>query len=117
MKKYFYLLMTALLAVSFQACSNDDDTEKISELEKNYLSIENAVYKADPFPSATTSEVLTGVDMSNQVMNGAMNFISVITEQKIIKFFIAIKGIEGYYEYVPGNNPSTRANGSSDYNT
>lgn len=117
MKKYFYLLMTALLAVSFQACSNDDDTEKISELEKNYLSIENAVYKADPFPSATTSEVLTGVDMSNQVMNGAMNFISVITEQKINKFFIAIKGIEGYYEYVPGNNPSTRANGSSDYNT
>lgn len=116
MKKYFYLLMTALIAVSFQACSNDDDPEKTSELEKNYFSIENAVYQAGQFPDATTSDVLNGVDMSDQVMNGAMNFISVITEQNINKFFIAIKGIEGYYEYIPTDN-ATRANSSSDYNT
>ena len=116
MKRYFYLLMTAFLAVSFQSCSNDDDTEEISVLEKNYLSIEEGIYKSGSFPAATTGETLNGVDMSNQVMNCAMNFISVVTEQKIEKFFIAIKGVEGYYEYYPTEN-STRAGESSEYNT
>ena len=114
MKKYFYLLMTAFLAVAFQSCSKDDDTEEINVLEKNYLSIERGIYKNGPFPTATTGETLNGVDMSNQVMNGAMNFISVVTEQKIEKFFIAIKRVEGYFEYYP---TSTGDGGSSEYYT
>lgn len=111
MRKYFYLLMMAIMAISFQACSSDDDSGNGNKLEKNYLTIENAIYKTGTVPNATTSEVLEGVNMSNQVMNGAMNFITVTTKQKISKFFIAIVGVKGYYEYV------ARPTGTSDYYT
>lgn len=113
MKKFFYLLAMALFAIQFQSCSSDDETESVSELEKNYLSIENAVYNDGEFPSATTEDTLNGIDMSTQVMNGAMNYISIITEKNIQKFFIGVKGVSGYWEYVPST--TTRAN--TDYNT
>lgn len=113
MKKYFYLLFMALFAIQFQSCSNDDESgEAISELEKNYLSIENAVYNKGEIPAATINEPLDGIDMSTQVMNGAMNYISVVTEKSVKKFFIGIKGVDGYFEYVP---TSTRA--TTEYNT
>lgn len=103
----------ALFAIQFQSCSNDDESgEAISELEKNYLSIENAVYNKGEIPAATINEPLDGIDMSTQVMNGAMNYISVVTEKSVKKFFIGIKGVDGYFEYVP---TSTRA--TTEYNT
>ncbi len=39
--------------------------------------------------------------MSDQVMNGAMNYITVITEQNVEKFFIGIKDVPGYWEFIP----------------
>lgn len=103
----------ALFAIQFQACSNDEDAgDSTSELEKNYLSIENAVYNNGEFPTATTNEVLDGIDMSSQVMNGAMNYVSIVTEKSIKKFFIGIKGVPGYWIYDP---MSTRA--TSEFNT
>lgn len=117
MKKYFIFLLMALFAFQFQSCSNDDDSkEQISELEQNYLSIENAVYNKGDIPAATTDEKIDGIDMSNQVMNGAMNYISVVTEKNIKKFFIGIKGVDGYFEYVPQSEQTSRAS-SSIYNT
>lgn len=112
MKKYFYLLVMVLLAIQFVSCSNDDDETTVSELEKSYLSIEGATYNDGDFPAATTEETLDGIDMSSQVMNGAMNYISVVTEKSIKKFFIGVKGVAGYWVYEPS---STRA--TSDYNT
>ena len=114
MKKYFYLLALALFAIQFQSCSSDDEAESTSELEKNYLSIGNAVYSKGDFPTATTEEKLDGIDRSTQVMNGAMNYISIITEKNIQKFFIGVKGVSGYWEYVP-SSVITRA--ATDYNT
>ena len=117
MKKYFIFLLMALFAFQFQSCSNDDESkEQISELEKNYLSIENAVYNKGEIPAATTDEKIDGIDMSNQVMNGAMNYISVVTEKNIKKFFVGIKGVDGYFEYVPQSEQTSRAL-SSIYNT
>ncbi|MBQ6211146.1 MAG: hypothetical protein IJK42_15475 [Prevotella sp.] len=114
MKKYFYLLALALFAIQFQSCSNDDETESTSELEKNYLSIENAIYNNGSFPTATTEKTLDGIDMSTQVMNGAMNYISIITEKNIQKFFIGVKGVPGFWEYALFSE-STRA--ATGYNT
>ncbi|MFU2358876.1 hypothetical protein [Prevotella sp.] len=117
MKKYFIFLLMALFAIQFQSCSNDDDSkEQISELEKNYLSIENAVYNKGNIPAATTDEKIDGIDMSNQVMNGAMNYISIVTEKNIKKFFVGIKGVNGYFEYVPQSEQTSMAS-SSEYNT
>lgn len=114
MKQYFYLLALALFAIQFQSCSSDDETESTSELEKSYLSIENAVYNNGDFPTATTEETLDGIDMSTQVMNGAMNYISIITEKNIQKFFIGVKGVPGFWEYNP---TSTTTRAGNDYNT
>lgn len=113
MKKYFFLLVMALFAIQFQSCSNDDDESTVSKLEESYLSIEGATYNDGEFPTATTEEELDGVDMSSQVMNGAMNYISVVTEKSVKKFFVGVKGIAGYWEYTP--EATTRATG--EYNT
>lgn len=92
----------ALAALTFASCSDDDDDVKnVSTLEQDYFSIENAEYVAHDIPDATISEPLHGIDMSDQVMNGAMNYITVVTEQKVSKFFIGIKGVDGHFEYQP----------------
>lgn len=110
MKKYFYLIAIALLAIQFQSCSKDDEAASISELEKKYFTIENAVYNNGAFPRATISEAIDGVDMSDQVMNGAMNFITILTKKEIQKLFIGVKNVPGFLEYKPnGTN-------SGDYN-
>jgi hypothetical protein len=107
MKKYVYLLAMALFANQFLSCSSDDDSSSLSELEKNYFTIEKSIYNDGTFPSGTVDEIVNGVEMSSQVMNGAMNFITIFTEQKIDKFFVGVKGVPGYLEYVP-TNASTR---------
>lgn len=106
MKKIFYILTVIFMAVQLHSCSNDKDVQNVSELEKNFFSIENADYVGGKIPDATISETLEGIDMSNQVMNGAMNYITIITEQKVAKFFIGVKGIDGYWEYAPNATES-----------
>lgn len=108
MKKIIYMFATIFMAVQLQSCKDDNDAENVSELEKNFFSIENASYVDGNIPNATTSETLDGIDMSNQVMNGAMNYITIITEQNVSKFFIGAKGVDGYWEYTP-NSTSPRA--------
>lgn len=106
-KKTVYGLMAffavAFMSVSLTSCSDDDD-KSISELENKYFTIENGKYVESAIPSSTISESLEGIDMSDKVMNGAMNYISVVTKQKVSKFFVGIKGVYGYVEYVPENN-------------
>ena len=114
MKKYFYLLAMAFFAIQIQSCSSDDDGgAPVDNLETNYLTIENAVFNDQDFPEATLDEPLDGVDMSSQVMNGAMNYISVVTEKEIQKFFIGVKGVDGYWEM----DASTTITRATQYNT
>lgn len=91
-----------ILATHLVSCNNDDE-ENISELEENFFSIENATFNDGQMPESTIPETLNGIDMSDQIMNGAMNFITVVTEQSVSKFFIGIKDISGYLEYMPNN--------------
>ena len=104
MKKIIYLMSSIIFATTIQSCSDKDEVENISELEKNFFSIENATYKNSEIPQPTTSKTLEGLDMSDQVMNGAMNYITLITEQNVSKFFIGIKNVPGYWEYVPSDH-------------
>lgn len=115
MKKYVYLLAMALCATQFLSCSSDDDSSSLSLLEKNYFTIEKSVYNDSNFPTGTVDEIVNGVEMSSQVMNGAMNFITIFTEQEIEKFFVGVKGVPGYLEYAP-TNASTRDSGSGALN-
>jgi hypothetical protein len=117
-RKIFYLLgclcviFTSLaLCLSCSSNEDDDNTPSTSDLEENYITIENAIYKEGAIPDSTTKEVVEGIDMSDQVMNGAMNYITVVTEQEISEFYIGVKNVSGYLSYSPTESTS-RANGS-----
>ncbi len=106
----------ALLALQFQSCSSDDDdpepgpeTEAETD-ESSYISIANAVYKGDSFPSATTSEQLGDVQLGAKAEKGAKNSIIVTTDLDIEKFFIGVKGMDGYWEYTPNTTRSDDEN-------
>lgn len=112
MKKLFYLPVVAAYAVMFAACSDDNDDPKVPELQQSYFTIEGATFQEAAFPVSTIAEQLQGVDMSEQVMNGAVNYVTVMTQQDVDKFFIGVDGVQGYYEY----KPATDENASSGYN-
>lgn len=95
--KIFAFLFIVVIAV---AC-NDKNEDKVSELEKNYFTIENADYSKHDIPTATTTESLEGIDMSSKVMSGAMNYITLSTSQTIETFFIGVQDVKGHWEYTP----------------
>ncbi len=103
--RLLYLLFAATL---FCACGgDDDDDDSLSELEKKYFSVENGIFKNGSFPAATLAEILSDVDVSNQAMNGAMNYVTIISEEVFQKFFVGVRGISGYWEYIPGSTSGT----------
>lgn len=114
MKKIFYLMATVLAATMFPSCSDNDDSDN-SKLEEDFFSIENATYNEGDIPESTTSETLKGIDMSDQVMNGAMNYISVVTDQKVLSFFVGVKGVKGYFEYEPESSAPGAIQGYNTY--
>lgn len=115
MKKLMTLCSILLLGgVLWWSCSSDDDPQ-MSELEKKYFSIENAAYKGGEFPAATSTESIDGISVNNSALTGGMNFITIVTEVTYNRFFIGVKGVEGYWEYVPQSTPATRADGYNTY--
>lgn len=114
MKKLFKVSLLALagmLTFSFASCSDDDNssskTPEVSgeifgtELEDNFIYVSDATYQAGQFPQATTQQSLGQVDMSEQVMNGSINFITVTSPTAVSKFFLGITGVDGYLVYDP----------------
>lgn len=115
MKKTLWLLAAILCAAQFTACSDDDDNaSKTPKLEKEYFTVENAEYSEEALPAATTDEPISGINMSHEVMSGAMNYITVITNRNYQKFFIAVKDVPGHYVYTP---TSVRATDSEEYHS
>ena len=74
-----------------------------STLVKKFISIEDSKLRGGEFPQNICDVELQGIDMSTKVMNGAMNFITITTPQKISRFFIGVKDVDGYLEYIPEN--------------
>ena len=109
MKKNLLILCSLFLGMAaFVACDDDDDNDAISELEKNYFSIENGKFNGDAFPAATVNEYIQGLSINNKALSGGMNFITIVTQEDFTRFFVGAKNVDGYWEYVP---QTTRANG------
>lgn len=116
------MLVFAMLFVSvgfiMTSCSNDDEEVAVSELEKSYFSIENATYTAGEFPTPTSGEAIDGLSINSQALTGGMNFITIVTEKVYKKFFVGVKGVDGYWVYDPTAQTSRATSTSgSDYNT
>lgn len=111
-KRVFLGLLTIVI-ICFASCK--DDNEKGNEgndnyLEESYISIENGKYHSGNMPNATTDDILSDVEMSDQVMNGAVNYITVTTSLDVATFFIGIDGIDGYLEYKAENSRASSDN-------
>ena len=110
-------MAVALTAAPFYSCSDDDKDEDQgpSVLEERYFSIEDAIYKDEAIPAATTTEAIEGLEINTQVMNGAMNFITIISEQEFSKFFVGVEGVDGHWEYSAAEASSSRSSSMNSY--
>ena len=103
MKKLFLNLLFAVVAFSFTACSVDDNSSSggSNTLAENYFSIVNAVYKDGNMPTATIADPIDGIRMNLQAICGGTNPITVTTTKKYTRFFVGIKGVNGYWDVTP----------------
>lgn len=108
MKKYLSLASAIALAVTFTACNNDNepgyDFDQVygNDLQDKYFTVQDAQYQEGNMPNST-STITLNPEMSDQVMNGAMNYINVTTTKEVAKFYLGIKDVKGYLIYVPKN--------------
>lgn len=114
MKKNLLLLCSLFMGLIIAISCDSDDNDKISELEKNYFTIEDAVYRTGNIPEATTTSRIQGLSINNRALSGGMNFITIVSPTTYNRFFVAAKNVDGYWEYRP---MTTRANTSGEYVT
>lgn len=100
MKKNLFLALVAIVSAvfAFTSCNKEDG---LSELEKQYFTVDGATYKKGNMPKSTTSDMIQGIFTNPKALQGGMNFITVSSEKAYKRFFIGMKGEEGYFEYIP----------------
>lgn len=105
MKKFFFTFFAfAAIITALVACGSDNDDEKLQqEVEKRYFTIENAIFNEGAFPQATVQEDIDGLSVNQSALAGGMNFVTVVTEKTYNRFFIGIRGINGYWSCTPSN--------------
>lgn len=109
MKKLFFSVALMAACIGVTSCDTTDgyipeapqEPGVGSVLENDYITITGATYHPGTPPASTTNVTLDGVDMSDKVMNGAMNYITVNNSNRISKFFVSVKNVPGYYSYEP----------------
>ena len=107
MKKYLLFFLSLMIGVvTFTSCGDDEDGPKISDLEKKYFKIENANYIDKSFPTKTIDDKIEGLSVNPKALAGGMNFITITSLKKYKKFFVGVKGVNGYWE---SSNNSSRA--------
>ena len=113
MKKYFVTFCSACLSLlMLQSCITNGDnpstpsTPTANALEE-ILTIEGATYHEGAMPAATTTDQITGVNFNARALQGGSNFVTINSDVTYTKFYVSIKGVPGYYEYVP--TATTRA--------
>lgn len=96
------LLLVLVLGLGFYSCSSDDDSASPSESYSSELfTIDNAVFHNGAMPEATTDDEIDGVSYNDRALTGGMNFIVINDDKAYQKFYIGVKGVDGYWEYVP----------------
>lgn len=106
MKKYLCILSSLLLGlVCLTSCNKDDDEVKNA---KSYLTVQNATYYETTLPAATTKSKLTNVSVSGLAKPGGIATIKVVSNRPYKRFFVGVKGVNGYWTYTPANSSSQK---------
>lgn len=105
--------MVIMYSVNLTSCGGSDNDEAddkyhpsdsittVSNLEKNYLSLDNAIYHEGNFPTVTTTDQTVRAYLSKQIVAGEVNNVTVESAEKVNTIFIGVKGIDGYLSYSP----------------
>ncbi len=119
MKKYLSIL--ALLTMGLQlttSCSSDDSNDTpvlpVAKETKSYVTIGNATYSEGTMPQATTTEA-TSAQVSSTVQAGGTSVIRVTKDRAYTKFYIAVKGMPGYWVYAPTTRTSRAEDDDDDF--
>lgn len=64
-----------------------------------YFQISDAEFYGDNIPSGSCG--VLDVNMNNRVLAGGTNIATIVSSVQYDKFYVGIKGVSGYYEYVP----------------
>ncbi len=114
--RFFGTILCAVAAFTFTACSSDDDGGTVNPIEKEYFTIENAEFVSGKMPESTTNNTLQGVYCNEQALSNGGNYITISSPVEYERFYVAVEGVEGYYDFKPVNE-ETRANAYTQYFT
>ena len=105
-RKFLNMLAIAVLMMGFTfvAACDDDENDGGSILEEEYFTIENATYHSGDMPASTTSTTFENITINDRALSGGLNFITIVTTTRYKCFYVAVKGIAGYYSYTPTTN-------------
>ncbi|MBQ7689992.1 MAG: hypothetical protein IJT30_02215 [Muribaculaceae bacterium] len=103
MKKYlFSFLALAGITAALVACGSDDESLQ-EQVENRYFTIENATFTEGTFPQATTNDQIDGFSINARALAGGMNFVTVVTQRTYNRFYIGLRGIDGYWTCTPSS--------------
>ncbi len=97
-----------LMAAVVVGCKKDDDDDNSSNvLETEYFTVKSGTFHSGSVPSATTNETLGDVTVNQSALSGGFNFVTVRSTKQYRMFYVSVRGIDGYYEFVPTINDFT----------
>jgi hypothetical protein len=116
-KTFLRFALAALSAPAIMAACGDKPGEEdpVNNLAADYFTIADATFRGGNLPSATTDETFTVAGINNTVLNGGSSFVTVSSPVALSKFFVAVDGIAGYYEFAARQAGATRAGGDYVY--
>ncbi len=78
-----------------------------SQLEREYFTIDGATYHDGTAPDPTIGETVGDVTVNDRALSGGLNFVTIRTTVQYYKFYVFVRGISGYFEFIPKSSDFT----------
>lgn len=93
-----------------QPGDEEDYSALLEQFGKTYFLIDGSQvsYKKGAIPSGEGSGEIGDIVVNGKALAGGMNIITVTTEHHYTKFYITVKGVNGYLVYVPSADSVTQ---------
>lgn len=85
------------------ALENGTKTEQSNILQKEYFTVDDAVYHNGVFPGGNGGNNIGTVTVNDQALSGGMNYIIIRSTVLYKIIYIGVRGVSGYYAYTPRN--------------
>ena len=96
---YLILILIDGSEIKIRINGSDDNV-----FRDRFFEVEGGYFNEEEIPSSTSGNVIEEITYNQSVLSGGMNFITVISRYKYIKFYIGIKGFHGHWVYIPASH-------------